>query len=360
MNKGKRNRRKASSTARKRGGIFEVVLAPLKKRLRLLLVSFGLVLATTILFFAFYLFQVFKNNLTLASGGLPPQKENLDTGKTFNLLVFEVEDLQNQTSSITSAAILNFQVEKKLLNVLSLPVEAELNNWWGAGKVRFSALYGLSNLTTESKKMEKLVSLEVGLPVDGVFFTDTKNLESLGSSFKDITNASGPLTLLRNLPGFGTKIKTNLNLMSLTGLIAYLAFHSPNKTETFSLNSWRDLPQWDSIFRDKFSDPEVTSERLKVIVINGTRKGGLAGRVGNLLSNLGLTLLAVQNSPEGELYQNSILLTKSEDYYSAKRIASFLSVNDVRSAATLSDDPKFDRLLRADLVLLAGADLFDN
>lgn len=303
-----------------------------------------------------YTYQLLQSGLARAGAGDYPVSQNLNVSKNFNLLVFKVSSFKNPTASVDFAAVLNFQVKGGALNILILPAS------------QFSAEYGLSNLAAGMGRAPTLrasFSKALGMPIDGAVYTDdggfkeisrwlNLNPDSLGQGKNVLTNAS---LLARLLASLGTGVRTDLSLPSILSLAKFLEFDFPAVVSSYQVSDVLGDPgRLDLLLKSNFSDPQVQAEGLSVIVLNGTSKAGLAGDYGRLVSNLGLNLLSADNAPGGRLYQSSFMIVQSQNYYSVRRLAEIFGIEDLRRAADLASDPDFGRLLRADIVLVLGAD----
>lgn len=366
------SRRKSSARARsysrsnprlKRFGFFLV------KRIKLLFVSLGLVLAAFIVFAFIYLFQYFRVNLTQASSGAFLSANNLDIGHDFNLLLFKVEDFKNPTSAITALAVLNFQVQKNKLLVLEISPEESVANIYSAGRLPISALYGLSSLSqgkSDSKfSLEKTLSFQLGLPIDGLFYTDEEGYKSLEGDLGLAGDFSSQghgfftnfLKSVKILPQLGSGFKTNLDLASLLSLSKFLVLNFPPSLEALPVNKiGENLEKFDALLKARFVNQEILEERQTVIILNGTRIGGLATSLGRLTSNLGLSVLSTGNTHSSEIYSQSFMIAKNPKSYTTSRLEKIFGIEDIRNPASVENDPGFSRLLRADIVLVSGLD----
>lgn len=359
---------KTSKRPPRRKGLLKSLLTALSKRFKILAVSLVLVLGTFLVLGAVYAFQYFRDSVTQASAGAALGSSNLDTTHDFNLLLFELESLSDPTSAILGAAVVNFKPEEKSWAILKIDPADTVDNIYGSGQIKIASLFGLSSLGGSrpgSFSLERALSLQLGLPIDGAFYTDAAGLARMSQAlgFKASSESLGALSLsgvrtVRAAIFLGTTLKTNLDLKSLASLFKYLAFNFPENKSVLNLSGISEnQAKYDLLFREKLADEEVVRERQTVIILNGTSTPGLARAVGRLASNLGLSLLGNFNAPSGELYRDSILITKNPHSFSTSKMSSIFNVSDVRTTDSLSDDPKFNRLLRADLVFIAGNDL---
>lgn len=353
----------------RKAGFLRGMKALLIKRLRILALSLVLVFGTFLVLAAFYLFNYFRTSLTQASSGVFLSTESLDVSHDFNLLVFEVESFKDPTATIIAAAVANFKPREGKLVVLGLAPGDTIGNIYGSGKVLLSSLYGLSNLSsinrTSKFSVQKLLALQLGIPIDGVLYTDVPGLEKMSKT----ANLNGDfltsghnfvkdgLAISKIVTMLGSSLKTNLDLKSIFSLGKYLVIDFPKITETFPVSGLSDnLSKYDLLFKAKLASQEILEERQSIIILNGTKSVGLAGNMGRLASNLGLSLLGTFNTPTSELYKNSVLITRNPNSQTTSRLAGIFNIEDVRSAESMSNDTKFSRLLRADFVLIAGSD----
>lgn len=333
------------------------------------MVSFLLVAGTAAVFLAVYLFNYFRFNLTQASSGAFLGSGSLDVAHDFNLLLFKVDSFNNPTSSISALGVFNFQVEKGKLTILQISPLEEIKNIWGSGKIPVSSLYGLSSLSQTkgrgSFSMENVLAMQLGVPIDGIIYTDDAGFEKISTVFnigpeyfsKSHNIFGNGINITRAVAMLGSTIKTNLDLKSIVSLSNYLVLNFPQSFESVPLRMIdENAGKYDILFRDKLSNQKIVEERQSIIVLNATTTPGLALNMGRLVSNLGLSLLSTGNNLLAEQHVSSSLITKNPHSYSTERVAHIFGIEDVRSADLVSDDPKFSRLLRADLVLIAGSD----
>lgn len=369
-------RKKSLKTARKstrKNGLFNVIKAALIKRFRILALSLVLVFGTFLVLGAVYAFQYFRINLTQASSGISLNAGSLDTSHDFNVLVFEIESFKDPTSAIVGAAIANFKPSEGKLVILKLNPGDPVNNVYGSGKISISALFGLSSLSSTSQtskfSMEKVLALQLGIPIDGVVYTDAagfgKISRSIGLDGAFFTSGHNfvkdSLDFSRIVVMLGSSLKTNLDVKSVVSLGKYLITDFPRSTEMLSVAGvLGNQDKYDLLFKDRLACQEILEERQSIIILNGTKSLGLAGNMGRITSNLGISLLGSFNTPASELYKNSILITKNPNSYTTLRLANIFNIDDVRLADSLANDTKFSRLLRADLVLIAGSDQLEH
>ncbi len=322
----------------------------LSKRLRLLILSLAVVLGVVLVFGGVYLYQYFKTSYSLASGVGPALVGDLEVGGNFNLLLFKVDDLKSPTTAINEAALINFQVEKGTANLLKIGADEEFWLPSRTGRVKLGSLYGLGNLSGQGTLFwQKALSLELGLPIDGAIYTDNDGFYKIVDLAQSLRSGGGVLKAFR-LAGFlGPVVRTNLNWRSLGFLLSFVSLNFPRQIEVYNARSLVN-----------FFDPKIERERLKIIVLNGTRAPRLATDLGRLAVNLGTSLLSTDNAPDGQLYQSSLLIAQSRDTYGVTRLAQMLGLKDIRLAKDVTVESKLSRLLRADLVLIAGADQVDG
>ena len=372
MYKRKKSPRKSSKRGKK-AGFIRSLQALIIKRIKLLGFSLALVLGTFLVASGVYLFNYFRINLTQASSGTFMGAGNLDVSHNFNLIAFNIDSFSDPTSSISSLGILSFQVDKSKLTVLQIPIDDYVNNFYGSGKISISSLYGLSSLSTSKGKsgfsMEKVLSLQLGLPIDGVVYTDeagaNKISQTLGINSEYFTKSrnffGNSVATLRLLTVLGSSFKTNLDLRSILALSNYLALRFPQDMEFVTLNKISEnAGKYDLLFKDKIAPQNILEERQSLIVLNATNVPGLALAMGRLGSNLGLSLLSTGNTSFPEQFSGSVLITRNPHSYAASRLVQVFNIEDVRSADSVADDPKFSRLMRADMLLIAGADQLQN
>jgi|GEM_PF-6211505 hypothetical protein len=365
-------RKRSSKTSRKpvkRNSTFKSIKAAIVKKFRIFALSLVLVFGTFIVLGAVYAFQYFRANLTQASTGTSLNTGSLDTSHDFNILFFEIESFKDPTSAVVAAAVANFKPRDSKLTIIKLDPRDSVANVFSSGEIPVSALFGLSNLSSTNWpsrfSMDRVLTFQLGVPIDGVVYTDTPELgritKNAGLDSNLLTSGHNVirdgLTFSKVAVMLGTSIKTNLDLKSILALGKYLITSFPKTTEEVAIKDISEnLAKSDLILKNKLSCQEILEERQTIIILNGTKSVGLAGTMGRLASNLGLSLLGSFNTPVSQLYKNSILFTKTPNSYTTTRLADVFDIDDIRSSDSLANDTKFNRLLRADLVLVAGSD----
>lgn len=338
----------------------------LAKKIKILAFAFIFVLATGLVFLSVYFYQFLHFNLARAGNGLATEIKNLETGHDFNLVFFKIKDFKDPTSLMEEVYLANFQVKAGRLNLLGLSPEETVTNLQGTGKVKVAALYGLAHLAdaTRFDAFGKTLSLNFGLPIDGVFYVDELGFQKVKANLDFLKNPSGRgwdfrsrLATLKSLFLLGSAYQTSLNLQSFLAFSQYLALDAPGSFRIFKVTDFMgQTEKADLLLRENFLDQEVANERLKIIILNGTGRAGLAGSAARMASNLGLTVLTTGNPEQGETFQDSVLFTKTKSYYTVSRLAQIFSLKNLRLTEEVATDPRFNRLLRADLILILGRD----
>lgn len=336
------------------------------KKIKILGLSLLVVLATGLVFVAVYFYQFLHFNLAQASRGLATEIKNLETDHDFNFVFFKIKDFKNPTSLLSEVYLANFQVKSARLNLLSFSPEETISNLAGTGKVKVAALYGLARLgeAASFEALSKTLSLNLGLPIDGAFYVDELGWPKVESSLAFFRNPAGGswgfksrFEILKNLLLLGSAYKTNLNLQSLLAFSQYLVLNPPESFKIFRVADFMDQPEKaDRLLRENFGDQEVAGERLKIIILNGTGRTGLAASAARTASNLGLTVLTTGNPDQGEIFQDSVLFTRTKSYYTVNRLSQIFNLKDLRLSQEVATDPRFSRLIRADLILILGRD----
>lgn len=341
------------------------------RRLRILGLSLAVLLATVLIFLSIYFYQFLNQNLARAGDSASALATyNLDTNHDFNLVFFKVSNLNDPTALIDDLYLANFKVKENRVNLIFFRDVEDRINFRGVGPIKLSALYGRSKLNDSSdfSAMSRSLSEAVGLPIDGIFYAEPEGFEKVRAALSDAHAGDGrlvkglaiPLTAIKNLFLLGSGYKTNLTPNSFLNFTRFLLFNAPDSFKIYEIgNLGSDTDRLDLLLRENFINRQIEEERLKIIVLNGTNEPGLAGGAGRIVSNLGLTLLSVSNTQDNRLFENSLLIAKSKNYYSVDRLLTVFGVSDLRleSESQVSDDPQFSRFLRADLVLILGQDM---
>ncbi len=340
-----------------------------KRKIRTLGLTLTALFSTLIIFAAISLYHYLENPLVYAEGGLTPG-HGWDLQARYNLLLLKVEDSRNPTTLIKNLAILSMDPKDQSLLIVDIPVDTEINlpNY---GNSRVSGLYASGNLAAGSPGVnfvEKSLTSFTGATFDGYLLIDAageSQIRALAgkpltiSSYKESLNLWHWPALPKLFLAVKENVRTNLSLPELinVGRFAYgTRFDKVTETDLGARIAQGGVALEDFLGRN-FVDQKIYEEGLRVIVLNGTNEPGLAGRAARVVEHLGANVVDVDNTAIPS-YQKTVLITKKSDTYTTKRLATLLSITDLRLSSTIGqDDPLINYIRRADVVIIAGLDI---
>lgn len=325
--------------------------AKLHRRLKILALAVVVVVSTLVVSGAVALYQFFTQPMAAAVGA--SGSDVVFSGEGFNLLLISLEAVEDPTSLIRELSVIRFYPEGKRVVVVELPLEAEVGVPQGFGINRLATVYALGALAKPEANLNltaQTVSRLLAIPIDGYLLTDTFGLSTLARfrlSFET-------LKLLPSFwAGLRSDVRTNLSFPSLLAL-GKTFFESQAQMEVFRISKEElaDEAHLDLDLKRYFTDPKIVEGRLKIQILNGTEKPGLAGHVSRYVKNLGGEVIVLSNFERTDLAE-SFLVTSQTESYTAQALARVLQVDNVRS-----EFPGVGE--RADLTIIVGLDSFRN
>jgi len=322
----RKRRRKISSWKKLR------VSAKLKRRLRILALAVVVVFATIIVSSAVALYQFFTQPLAGAAGASGGAV--VFPGGRFNLLLITLEDAEDPTSLIRELSLITLDANENEAFMVRLPLEAEVLVPQGFGLNRLSTVYALGALSKPRANLD-LTALTVrkllAVPIDGYIVTDASGLgqinQYLGDGWRMVRLLPNLLTEIRR------RIKTNLTLPSLLKVGKFiLRARASEDAWTISKEELYDWQHLDLELEKHFRDTKIVEERLKIQVLNGTEKPGLARHVARYVENLGGDVIAIGNFERTGL-KRSFMVTQQPEAHTVKRLSKVLQIEEVGSPA---------------------------
>ena len=187
------------------------------------------------------------------------------------------------------------------------------------------------------------------LPIEGYFFMGTGGLSELREILgPDATWSRWGLSIIPKLPTclpvFRRHLLTNLSVGDVYRVVRFLATLREDRRVVV------DLSETASSIGGLCFDEVLQDEGLRILVLNGTRRAGLAARAAQWVGNMGGFVLAVGNAPQQD-YEHSLILATDVSSYTVGRLASSFAVTDLRA---IGEDVEWAK--RADVVLILGLD----
>ena len=327
----------------------------IKKRLRrfslALLVFLGVLLTLGAIYTWYYLARPFAR----AAGTL---ETDISWGGTapLNLLWLEVEEIESETSPLTNLAVIALNPTLNRFTIINLPLEHKVY-LPTQGKQPLKAIYGVGNLLDPKQWVlltSKNVSYLLGIPIDGYLLVGRRGVQQLSGLLDNPPHPKDYLSIknLTFLPQMATLghhfLRTNLSLNELGRLILFLWGVRSDKVVSFALKmtDFNDLISLDRQLRPYVEDKTFAKERLKIQILNGTLKPGLASFAARMVRNLGGEVIRVGNYERQDLTKGFLVLNESGSH-TAQRLAYIFGVVDSRPPRTSSEK-------RADITLILG------
>lgn len=324
----------------------------IKHRLKILGLAVIVVFATAVVSSAVILYQFFTKPMATAAGAADG---NITfPGGRFNLLMVVLEDANEPTSLAKEISVIALNVNENEAWVVELPLEAEVAVPQGFGNHQLKEVYSLGALTKPQANLD-LTALTVkkllAVPIDGYLVTDDAGLGQIDQYL------GGGLRIVRLLPNLLTEvrrqIKTNLTFPSLLRVGQFVwSVRSDGDVWEVSPEELFDWQHLDLETQKHFSDARIIEERLKIQILNGTDKPGLATHISRYVKNLGGDVIIIGNYEPLDV-KRGLMVTKEPESHTVKRLAEVLQIEDVR--------PGFDEVgERADLTIILGLDSWKN
>lgn len=265
------------------------------------------------------------------------------TGGRINLLI-----------NSSPVVLASFSPSQKNLTFILVPPQTVINVIHGYGQYQLGSIFKLGQIEKQEKILGKSFAVNFALPID------SQLASPLDLSKKEKNDLKK--WLLENLIKRHGSFRPRLNYFDLPRLILSLALETnevnsfdlakgsflekkllPDGITTFILNQ----EKIDQLIKDNISDPRAKTENLAVAVRNATQYSGLAAEAGRVFTNLGSSLVSVENLIERK--EKTVLLINKNFLSSqtARKIADFFQVESQEG-----DTNSY----RADLVLILGED----
>lgn len=326
-----------------------------KKRFRrlglALLVVFGVLLTLGAIYTWYYFTRPFAR-----AGGTFETDVSWDGATPLNLLWLEVGEVGNETAPLVNLSVISLNPTLKRFTVINFPLKYKVY-LPSQGKQPLRAIYGVGNLVDPKQGIEltaKNVSYLLGIPIDGYLLVGSEGLEQLNQLFSGAENLKGyfsikNITLLPQVVALGhVHLRTNLSLGELGRIIYFVWGVRADRTETIVLEptDLDDQTTLDRHLRLFLEDKTLAGERLKIQILNGTLKSGLAAFAARLVRNMGGEVIRTGNYERQDLTKGFLVLNESGSY-TARRLAYIFGVVDSRP-------PRSSTEKRAEITIILG------
>ncbi|OGC55658.1 hypothetical protein A2797_01160 [candidate division WWE3 bacterium RIFCSPHIGHO2_01_FULL_48_15] len=299
----------------------------LKKIFRRVSLALIVVFAVFLTLGAIYIWNFFAEPFASASSTFQ-KAGSWDGETTFNLLWLQAQD----------SSVLAFNPTQNSFTVVNLPVES---------KSVSDSEDGLQAAALEASRL-------LGTPIDGYVLVGEQGLEDLRQIFpmaREIKDYFSLSSVLR-LPGVWQvareHFQTSLDFAEIFRVLWYLAQVRSDKIDLVNLSPelLEDTALLDRKLAPFLRDEKLFLEHLRVQVLNGSGKPGLAFQAARLIKNLGGEVIRADNFERQDLIRGYLLLDSSGSY-TARRLSQIFGVFDSRPPRTGSES-------RADITLVLG------
>ncbi len=334
----------------------------IKHRLKILGLALLVVFCAIVVSGAVALYQFFSKPMATASGAA--NGEVAFPGRRFNLLLVNLEDANDPTSLIKQLSIISIDAGDREPFPIRLPLGAEVVVPQGFGGHKLSTVYSLGALTKPLANLDltaQTVSQLLAVPIDGYIVTDDAGLGQISRHILECGGIGCGWRMVRLLPNLFTELrrslKTNLTLPALLRIGQFVWSARPATSEDVAgweiseeeLFDWQHL---DLKLQECFTDSEIVEERLKIQVLNGTEKQGLATHVARYVKNLGGDVIIISNFDRSDVRQ-SFMVYGLDESYTVERLKEVLQIQEVRPGQVGTEE-------RADLTIILGLDSWKN
>lgn len=332
-----------------------------KKRFRrfglALLVVFSVLLTLGVIYAWHYFTRPFAR-----AGGTFETDISWDGATPLNLLWLEVGEVGNETAPLVNLSVISLNPTLKRFTVINLPLKHKVY-LPSQGKQPLRSIYGVGNLLDPKRGIEltaKNVSYLLGTSIDGYFLVGSGGLQQFSQLFGDTQTLRDYLsikniTLLPQMVALGHEyLRTNLSLGELGRIIYFVWGVRASKIETIVLepSDLGDQTTLDRHLRLFLEDKTLAGGRLKIQILNGTLKPGLAAFAARLVRNMGGEVIRTANYERQDLTKGFLVLNESGSY-TARRLAHIFGVVDSRS-------PRSSAEKRADITVILGLENYNK
>ncbi len=321
----------------------------MRRKLRIFLLSLITVFIAATILSSFALLNFFKAPLAEARGGIG-RELNWDGERHINLAVVVLEELKDPHSEIAGLRVLSIEPAQNKVSSVEIPVDQVLELPLGFGERSISDVYALGSSVAPESNISlviKTLGLHLDIPVDGYLLTD-----KLG---EELLLADMPLSqqlekrwersfyLLRNLGSVHKYVRTNLNFKELARLANFFWKVRNDRTDLAVWTAEEGYSQ-----TGIFCEQQIEDENFRIMVLNGTMRRGLAGRVSEVVECLCGNVIKVGNDQNQHRLQ-SVIFSSNPDSYTVKRLAGVLGISAVQL-------PSSNYYKRGDIVIVLGED----
>lgn len=262
----------------------------------------------------------------------------------------------------SGVSVLNFDPDEKLVKVVNIPPDIYLEVPGGHGSWPLRSIYGLGQGENGRGLLKNSIRQFLAIPIDGYieYGREEENLKLVEHLQQN------PVAL----PSLISKLKTDLSPIELIRLSIALRGVRFDKIKSLDLAEGLlsqttlgdgrvvlvgDPIKIDGFVTDNFSDSQIKAEDATVAIFNGTTHPGLAQKVAQISSHIGINVI-ITTSLDNQSVKKTYITTLSNKFpKTAKRLNQIFAADCYNNK---NCDILEDRLLseRAEINIVIGED----
>ncbi|MEX1068434.1 MAG: LCP family protein [Patescibacteria group bacterium] len=319
-----------------------------RKSIRKLGLALLVVLGVLLVNGAYKFIKLFVSPLDSAAGSYFQNSSSWDGEMPLSLLYLEVSDIEAASPRTRSLGILSFNPTQGLFTTIGIPVSyGKLEELYGLGEIN-AAEGGVGVVAQEVQRL-------LGIPIDGYLVIDEAGRQELANLFPDVSGVKEALVLptLFKLPQVWlvsqSSAKISLDITGIARAAWYLlGVRADRITDLVLTPDLLDDPAGlDRRLSSYFRDDRLAAEHLKIQVLNGSVRGGVAATAARMVRNMGGDVIRVDNFERQDLVKGYLLMETGS--YTASRLARVFGVSDSRP-------PREGEESRANITLILGSE----
>jgi len=305
-------------------------------------------LAAFLILGAYNFLKLFFSPLDSAAGSYFQNSSSWDGKMPLSLLYLEVSDIKAASPRTLDLGIISLNPTQGLFTIVEVPISyGKLEELYGLGEIN-AAEGGVGVMAQEVQNL-------LGIPIDGYLVIDRAGRQELSSLFPDVSGVKEALvfpTLLK-LPQVWMVIQSSAKIsLDITGIaraVWYLLQVRIDRIADLTLTPelLDDSDSLDRRISPFFRDDQLAAEHLKIQVLNGSGKIGLAASAARVVRNIGGEVIRVGNCERQDLVKGYLLMESGS--YTTSRLARIFGVSDSRPPREGSES-------RANITLILGSE----
>ena len=318
-----------------------------KRRLQQLKMALIVVAAVLIVSGVWSVWKFFTEPFKTSAGSTFQNGYTWDGGTPFNLLLLEVSGVDETAPPTESLTVISLNPTLELTTLVNLPMDYK----------NLRDLYGLGNLSNSRDGVGMVADTVrelLGVPIDDYLLIDHRGVVKLRELFPGVHEIKDVLTLetVVRFPKFWEvakqSVRTNLGVFEIARTVLYLIGVRSDKIEQLNVSSdlLTDQTALDRKLSPFFRDEKISSEHLKIQILNGSGRSGLAVAAARIIRNIGGEVIRTDNYERQDLEKGYLLLDSSGSY-TAARLAHIFGFSDSRP-------PRSGSEARANITVILG------